>query len=73
MLQEGKGRQNRKLAVAYYRRHGGMSEFIIAQNARGIKSSSDDSFLGIMTANFMGSRYQIQDKVQFLNTSNSGL
>lgn len=59
---EGQGRRDRKLAVAQHRRHKGKSEFIIAQNTKGILSNSDDSFIGVVTANFMGSKYQIWDK-----------
>ncbi|KAJ4950423.1 hypothetical protein NE237_027255 [Protea cynaroides] len=56
---EGQGRRNRKLAVAHHRRRNGQSEFIIAQNMKGISCSSDESFLGNVTANLMGSKYQI--------------
>ncbi|KAK6123794.1 hypothetical protein DH2020_042463 [Rehmannia glutinosa] len=66
---EGKGRQNRKLAVAHHRRHRGRSEFIIAQNAKGIKAHSDDSLIGIVTCNIMGSKYYIWDQVHCLNSS----
>lgn len=60
---EGKGRQNRKLAVAHHRRRNGRSVFIVAQNTKGVLSTSDDSFLGLITANLMGSRYYVCDKV----------
>ncbi|GAB4850573.1 hypothetical protein Ancab_029882 [Ancistrocladus abbreviatus] len=56
---EGQGRQNRKLAVAYHKRRIGHSEYVIAQNLKGVLSISDDSFIGFVTANFMGSRYYI--------------
>lgn len=59
---EGKGRQDRKLAVAHHRRHNGRSEFVVAQNMKGIFSSSDDSFIGIVTANLMGSKYHVWDQ-----------
>ncbi|KNA06588.1 hypothetical protein SOVF_179600 [Spinacia oleracea] len=59
---EGEGRQNRKLGVAYHKRHRGRSLFIIAQNWKGILSTSDDSFIGVVTANLMGSRYYIWNK-----------
>ncbi|XP_058195759.1 tubby-like protein 8 isoform X1 [Rhododendron vialii] len=59
---EGKGRQDRKLAVAHHRRHNGRSEFVVAQNMKGIFSSLDDSFIGIVTANLMGSKYHVWDQ-----------
>ncbi|XP_027344217.1 tubby-like protein 8 [Abrus precatorius] len=59
---EGQGRQNRKLAVAHHRRRNGRSQFIVAQNVKGIVSNSDDSFLGTVTANLMGSKYHIWDQ-----------
>ncbi|XP_054781091.1 tubby-like protein 8 [Prosopis cineraria] len=59
---EGKGRQNRKLAVAYHKRRNGRSQFTIAQNVKGLLSNSDDSFLGTVMANFMGSKYHIWDQ-----------
>ncbi|XP_058067806.1 tubby-like protein 4 [Magnolia sinica] len=59
---EGQGRQDRKLAVARHRRRNGRSEFIIAQNAKGISCGSDESFMGTITANLMGSRYSIWDQ-----------
>lgn len=62
-FQEGQGRRDRKLAVAYHRRHKGKSEFTIAQSTKGILSSSDDSFIGAVTANLMGSKYHIWDQV----------
>jgi hypothetical protein len=67
-FQEGKGRQDRKLAVAHHKRHNGKSEFTIAQNTKGILSSSDDGFIGAVTANLMGSKYHIWDQVNFLPT-----
>ena len=63
ILQEGQGRQDRKLAVAWHRRRNGRSEFIVAQNPNGIFCNSDESFLGSITANLMGSKYQIWDQV----------
>lgn len=68
ILQEGQGRQNRKLAVAQHKRRNGKSKIVIAQNTRGIKSNSDDSFIGMLTSNLMGSKYLIRDQVQYLNT-----
>ncbi|PWA62037.1 tubby like protein 8 [Artemisia annua] len=65
---EGQGRQNRKLAVAYHRRHNGRSEFIIAQNTKGILCGADDSYVGSVTANLMGSKYHIWDQGRRLNT-----
>lgn len=67
-FQEGKGRQDRKLAVAHHKRHNGKSEFTIAQNTKGILSSSDDSFIGAVTANLMGSKFHIWDQVNLLPT-----
>lgn len=61
---EGQGRQNRKLAVAYHKRRSGRSVFIIAQNTKGVLSISDDSFIGLVTANLIGSRYYIWNKGQ---------
>lgn len=61
--QEGKGRQNRKLAVAHHRRRRGRSEFIVAQNARGIVGRSEDSLIGVVTSNILGSKYNIWDQV----------
>lgn len=68
-LQEGHGRQDRKLAIAHHKRRNGKSEFTIAQNLKGVFSSSDDSFVGNVTANLMGSKYHIWDQVRFLQTS----
>ncbi|XP_047332463.1 tubby-like protein 8 [Impatiens glandulifera] len=59
---EGHGRQNRKLAVAYQRRRNGRSQFLVAQNLKGITCNSDDSFLGFVTSNLMGSKYSIWDQ-----------
>ncbi|KAG8379583.1 hypothetical protein BUALT_Bualt07G0104000 [Buddleja alternifolia] len=59
---EGHGRQNRKLAVAHHRRRRGRSQFVIAQNAKGIVNLSDESLIGIVTANIMGSKYHIWDQ-----------
>ncbi|KAF6155007.1 hypothetical protein GIB67_035754 [Kingdonia uniflora] len=62
---EGQGRKDRKLAVAHHRRRSGRSEFIISQKEKGLLCSSDENFLGSITANFMGSKYHIWDQVQF--------
>lgn len=59
---EGQGRQNRKLAVAYHKRRSGRSVFIIAYNTKGVLSTTDDSFIGLVTANLMGSRYYVWNK-----------
>ncbi|KAI3890267.1 hypothetical protein MKW92_017444 [Papaver armeniacum] len=59
---EGQGRQDRKLAVAHHRSRNGKTEFVIAQNAKGLLCRSDDSYLGNVNANFMGSKYHIWDK-----------
>lgn len=59
---EGHGRQDRKLAVAHHRRWNGRSEFTVAQNTKGLLGSSDESILGTITANFMGSKYHIWDQ-----------
>ncbi|KAI3785959.1 hypothetical protein L1987_45085 [Smallanthus sonchifolius] len=64
---EGQGRQNRKLAVAYHRRHNRRSEFVIAQNTKGILCCADDSYVGSVTANLMGSKYHIWDQGRRLN------
>uniref|UniRef100_A0A7N0TFL7 Tubby C-terminal domain-containing protein n=1 Tax=Kalanchoe fedtschenkoi TaxID=63787 RepID=A0A7N0TFL7_KALFE len=59
---EGKGRQDRKLAIACHKRKNGRSVFIVAQNVKGILSSSDDNFLGTVTSNLVGSKYHIWDQ-----------
>ncbi|KAL5699876.1 Tubby-like protein 4 [Ranunculus cassubicifolius] len=59
---EGHGRQDRKLAVACHRRRNGRSEYTVAQSAKGLSTSSDESILGTMTSNFMGSKYHIWDQ-----------
>lgn len=59
---EGKGRQDRKLAVARHRRRNGRSEYKIAQSTRGILCNADDSFVGSMTTNLVGSKYHIWDQ-----------
>ncbi|PHU24179.1 Tubby-like protein 8 [Capsicum chinense] len=59
---EGQGRQNRKLAVAHHRRRNGKSEFVVAQNIKGIWGKSDDSLIGHVTANLLGSKYHIWDQ-----------
>ncbi|KAJ0984252.1 hypothetical protein J5N97_002608 [Dioscorea zingiberensis] len=68
---EGQGRQDRKLAVARHRRRNGRSEFILAQNPKGVCCSSDESFLGRVTANLMGSKYQIWDQGKPLDSMNN--
>ncbi|KAA8540568.1 hypothetical protein F0562_024513 [Nyssa sinensis] len=65
---EGQGRQDRKLAVAHHKRHNGRSEFIVAQNTKGILCNTDDTFIGIVTANLMGSKYHIWDQGSHLNS-----
>nr|KYP50426.1 Tubby-like protein 8 [Cajanus cajan] len=59
---EGEGRQNRKLAVAHHKRRNGRSHFILAQNLKGLLSHSDNTFLGTVTANLIGSKYHIWDQ-----------
>ncbi|KAG9152422.1 hypothetical protein Leryth_015826 [Lithospermum erythrorhizon] len=59
---EGEGRQNRKLAVAYHKRPGGRSEFVVAQSKKGILYNGDDSLIGKVTSNLIGSKYQIFDQ-----------
>ncbi|XP_051147899.1 tubby-like protein 8 [Andrographis paniculata] len=59
---EGKGRRNRKLAVARHRRRKGRSEFTVAQNVRGIVTPSDESLIGTMNANIVGTKYHIWDQ-----------
>lgn len=61
--QEGRGRKDRKLAVAFHRRRNGKSIFRVAQNVKGLLCSSDESYVGSMTANLLGSKYYIWDKV----------
>ncbi|XP_039131661.1 tubby-like protein 4 [Dioscorea cayenensis subsp. rotundata] len=68
---EGQGRKDRKLAVAQHRRRNGRSEFIVAQNPKGICCSSDESFLGKITANLMGSKYQIWDQGKPVDSINN--
>ncbi|KAK9281677.1 hypothetical protein L1049_004581 [Liquidambar formosana] len=65
---EGQGRKDRKLAVAHHRRRNGRSEFTVAQNTKGILCSSDDSYIGIVRANLMGSKYHIWDQGSSLNS-----
>ncbi|KAF5208263.1 king tubby, partial [Thalictrum thalictroides] len=60
-------RQDRKLAVAHHRRRNGRSEFTVAQNAKGLLCSSDEGILGTITANFMGSKYNIWDQRSMLD------
>ncbi|PQQ17479.1 tubby-like protein 8 [Prunus yedoensis var. nudiflora] len=57
-----KARQDRKLAIAHHKRRNGKSELAIAQNVKGILSHSDDSFIGTVNANLMGSKYHIWDQ-----------
>ncbi|XP_055826901.1 tubby-like protein 8 [Solanum dulcamara] len=59
---EGQGRQNRKLAIAHHRRRKGKSEFVVAQNTKGLWGKSDDSLIGHVTANLLGSKYHIWDQ-----------
>ncbi|KAM6571196.1 hypothetical protein CsatA_015276 [Cannabis sativa] len=59
---EGRGRQDRKLAVAHCKRRKGKTEFTIAQSVQGLTSTSDGSLLGTVTANLMGSKYHIWDQ-----------
>lgn len=67
---EGHGRQNRKLAVAHHRRRNGRSEFMVASNIKGILTpGTDDSLIGKMTANFIGSKYQVWDQGRQINSS----
>ncbi|MQL77318.1 hypothetical protein Taro_009705, partial [Colocasia esculenta] len=68
---EGHGRQDRKLAVARHKRRSGRSEFTMAQNLNGIFCGSDDSFLGTLTANLMGSKYHIWDQGSLLSSMKS--
>jgi hypothetical protein len=63
LLQEGQGRQNRKLAVAHHKRRTARSHFTVAQNVKGLLSNSDNTFLGTVTANLTGSKYHIWDQV----------
>ncbi|KAI8018524.1 Tubby-like protein 8 [Camellia lanceoleosa] len=65
---EGQGRQDRKLAVAHHRRRNGRSEMVVAQNIKGISCSSDDSLIGIVTANLIGSKYHIWDQGSRINS-----
>ncbi|CAN1121445.1 Tubby-like protein 8 [Linum perenne] len=69
---EGHGRQDRKLAIAYHRRNGGRSEFMVAQKLKGLVSCSDDSFVGNVTANLMGSKYHIWNQNQSGRSNASG-
>ncbi|EPS73998.1 hypothetical protein M569_00757, partial [Genlisea aurea] len=61
---EGRGRQNRKLAVAHHMRRRGRSEFTVAQNfqAKTASSSEDSLIIGIMTSNIVGSKYRVWDQ-----------
>lgn len=70
---EGHGRQDRKLAIAHHKRRNGKSEFTIAQNLKGVFSSSDDSFVGNVTANLMGSKYHIWDQGGPVNSKRGNL
>ncbi|KAL5554415.1 hypothetical protein UlMin_041816 [Ulmus minor] len=67
---EGRGRQDRKLAVANHKRRNGKSEFTVAQNMHGISSTKEDSFLGMVTANLIGSKYHIWDQGSSPNSRN---
>ncbi|KAJ4758144.1 hypothetical protein LUZ62_068519 [Rhynchospora pubera] len=66
---EGQGRQDRKLAVARHRRRRGRSEFAVAQNPKGIFVASDEGFLGTISANLIGSKYQIFNQSKGLDGS----
>ncbi|XP_059642617.1 tubby-like protein 8 [Cornus florida] len=66
---EGQGRQDRKLAVGHHKRRNGRSEFIVAQNTKGLFCNTDDNFIGIVTANFMGTKYHIWDQGNRINSS----
>ncbi|XP_078163635.1 tubby like protein 8 isoform X2 [Carex rostrata] len=66
---EGQGRQDRKLAIARHRRRRGRSEFIVAQNPKGIFVTSDEGFLGTISANLVGSKYKIFNQGKRLDTS----
>ncbi|KAJ6713165.1 TUBBY-LIKE PROTEIN 8 [Salix purpurea] len=70
---EGQGRQDRKLAIAHHKRRNGKSEFTIAQNLKGVFSSSDDSFVGNVTANLMGSKYHVWDQGGCVNSKRGNL
>ncbi|MCO5603818.1 hypothetical protein L7F22_057971 [Adiantum nelumboides] len=60
---EGHGRQDRRLAVARHRRRSGRSEFFIGQNGAGTSlARREESFLGRVSANIVGSRYHIWDE-----------
>ncbi|CAN4088611.1 unnamed protein product [Withania somnifera] len=59
---EGQGRQNRKLAIAHHRRRNGKSGFVVAQNTKGIWGKSEDSLIGHVIANLLGSKYHIWDQ-----------
>ncbi|MED6143551.1 hypothetical protein PIB30_007500 [Stylosanthes scabra] len=68
---EGQGRQNRKLAVAHHKRRNGRSQFTVAQNVKGLLCNSDDTFLGTITANLLGSKYHIWDQGYRPNSRNT--
>ncbi|KAL8106053.1 hypothetical protein AgCh_029737 [Apium graveolens] len=53
---------NQKLAMAPHKRHIGRSEFIFAQSTKGILCPGDDSFVGSVTSNLIGSKYNIWDQ-----------
>lgn len=55
--------------MAHHRRRRGRSEFTIAQNTKGIASPSDESLVGTITSNIMGSKYHIWDQVHRLKSS----
>ena len=64
-IQEGHGRQDRKLAVARHRWRSGRSEFVISQHGARtfLGSKCEEGLLGQVTANIVGSRYSIWDEV----------
>ncbi|GAB2220021.1 hypothetical protein Drorol1_Dr00007662 [Drosera rotundifolia] len=60
---EGQGRQNRKLALAYHKRHNGRSRFFVTQKPKGGNSfRADDTFKCFLSANLVGSKYSIWDQ-----------
>ncbi|XP_071725350.1 tubby-like protein 4 [Rutidosis leptorrhynchoides] len=70
---KGQGREDRKLAVAYHKRRNGKSEFIIAQSTKGILCNADESFIGTLTSNLMGSKFNIWNQGKSLTNQPSSL
>ncbi|KAJ8553552.1 hypothetical protein K7X08_024230 [Anisodus acutangulus] len=66
---EGQGRQNRKLAIAHHTRRKGKSEFVVAQCTKGIRGKTDDSLIGHVTANLLGSKYHLWDQGRHNSTT----